>query len=184
MNLRIVIAFLLLFIFIGGISMVVITKFVDSNKTVPVSLDSYKFQASSYTIPSSNLEWLSKEVVIPKDVLKKMILATTVTGKIADSKLLSGRLSGFSEYYTGSEKGYYAYEGYIRLKPLDDGKVKSFYFSSKRMNIMRVIDKSGKKINFDDLKIGEVVEIEETVDLAILNIDDKNVISLTVAKVD
>lgn len=184
MNLRITIIGFTVLILVGGLSVIAIAKFVDSNRVVPVSVNSYTLQPSAVTIPSSNLEWLSKAALVPKDVLKKMILATTVTGKIADSKLLSGRLSGFSEYYTGGEKGYYAYEGYIRLKPLDDGKVKNFYFSSKRMNIMRVIDKSGEKINFDDLKIGEVVEIEETVDLAILNIDDKNVISLTVTKVD
>lgn len=169
----------------GGLSVVGIVKFSDSlNKNVLPSVGSYKFQASLDTIPSSNLEWISKQALIPKAILKKMIQTTSVTGKITEIKLATGKLSGLKEYYTGEEKGYHAYEGYIRLRPLQDGKVVTIYFSPKSMSIMRLVDDSGKTMRFGDLTVEDAIEIEESVDLAVSNIDDENVLSLIIKKVN
>ena len=151
-----------------------------SVSAIPAPADSYNFQASADTIPASNLEWLANEVPVPITVLRRMIHTTAVGGEITEIKRESGKLPGLKDYYTGPEIGYYAYGGLVRLKPPGEGKIESFYFSPKRMEVMGVTDLLGKKIAFDDLSIGSIVEIEETVDLAVSNINDQNVISLTI----
>jgi len=178
-------------VFAAGFLILAIMRFREFKKDVssvslqsvaalPTPTDSYNFQASADTIPASNLEWLANEVVAPKTVLKRMIHTTAVGGEITEIKRQSGKLPGLKDYYTGPEKGYYTYGGFVRLKPLGEGKVESFYFSPKRMEVMETTDSTGQKIAFDDLSIGSIVEIEETVDLAVSNINDQNVISLTI----
>lgn len=137
-------------------------------------------QASENTIPASNLEWLENEVLIPITILKKMLYSSVVAGKVVEIKRESGKLSGLKDYYAGPEKGYYVYQGLIRLKSSQDGYGETFYFSPREMNIMKVTDAAGNEISFDDLKTGSMIEIEETVDLAVSNIDDQNVIALTI----
>lgn len=140
--------------------------------------------ASEDTIPASNLEWLANEALVPTTVLKKMLHITSVGGEVVEIKRESGKLPGLTDYYTGPEKGFYAYDGFIRIKPAPDENAESFYFSPKRVEIMKITDASGKKIGFDDLKLGSTIEMEETVDLAVSNIDDQNVISLTIKVIE
>lgn len=148
--------------------------------TVSESTSANILAASEDTIPASNLEWLANEALVPTTVLKKMLHTTTVGGEVVEVKREEGKLPGLRDYYTGTEKGFYAYGGLIKIKPAQTEAAETFYFSPRRMEIMEVTDAAGKKIKFDDLKTGMMIEMEETVDLAISNIDDQNVISLTI----
>lgn len=181
LRLQIVFVSLAAAVFAGGFLILATTRLREFKKaTLSTPANSYNFQATADTIPASNLEWLANEVLAPKTVLKRMVHITAVAGEITEIKRESGKLPGLKDYYTGPEKGYYSYGGYVRLKPLGEGNIESFYFSPKRMEVMGVTDLLGKKIAFDDLVIGAVIEVEETVDLAVSNINDGNVISLTI----
>ena len=92
-----------------------------------------------------------------------------------------GRMEGLKDYYT-EEKGYYYYYGKIKLQA-ENRLSNTFHFSKKRMELMKVYlmtDKGPVVNSFANIKINNYVEIEESVDLAISNIDDKNVLYLVV----
>lgn len=185
-----VIASLAAVVFAAGflvLATVRLTEFKKNIPTVSFSTPSVAEQvaenilvASENTIPASNLEWLANEALVPAAMLKKMLHTTTVGGEMVEVKREEGKLPGLRDYYTGTERGFYKYGGWVKIKPLQSEGEEIFYFSPKRMEIMEVTDAAGKKIKFDDLKTGMAIEMEETLDLAISNIDDQNVISVTI----
>lgn len=173
--LRMVFVSIIAVVFAAGFLILATVRLQEIKKTVlPVN------QSTNNTIPASNLEWLANETLVPRTLLKKIVYTTVVAGEITEIKRGPGRLSGFKDYYTGPEKGYYVYGGYIRLKPVGGGKGEIYYFSPRIMEIMGITDFYGKKISFDELTIGSMVEIEETADLVVSNINDQNVISLAI----
>ncbi len=131
----------------------------------------------------SNLEWVVANIgLIPEEQLKHSIIATAVTGTVVSSSQEPGSLPISAKHYYVGEPGYYDYTGKIVLAGLS-GETKTYYFSPRRMETMEVyVVENGRQVpaTFEEIATEDRVEIEETVDLAQSNIDDDNLISLTV----
>jgi hypothetical protein len=142
-------------------------------KNLPISDDSPR-----PAISASGRDWLENVVGTSEEVMTKMLVATTVSGKITDINQEKGKFPISGSYYTG-EPGFYAYAGQLKLVS-ENGPAERFYLSPRRMELIKVFNPAGGEIEFDDLKAGDAVEMEETVDLVIPNQDDANVLSLII----
>lgn len=134
-------------------------------------------------VPKSNYEWFHASVgSLPEGLVQSSIIATTVQGEIAELTQDGDRVRIRSKYYYVGDPGFYEYAGRITLRQ-EDGSTTPLLFSPKRMETMRVVRAAGSReipMSFSDLKVGDRVEITETVDLARSNINDENLVSLTV----
>lgn len=142
-----------------------------------------KLPQGAYGFPKSNLEWLAANVgMTPKSFMKSSLLTTTVTGKVGGTSGEHGSLPIVARYYYVGTPGTYEYDGAITLSD-PEGESRSIYFSPKRMKEMKVFAvRSGKLApsEFAAIEAGDTVEIEETVDLSRSNINDDNLIGITV----
>lgn len=176
------IAFLPLFFLIAVLFSVAVVLFNRLNTLKPEQAKAAFLNLNTdYSLPESNREWFEHISRVKKDVLKSLIVKMTVVGEVADISGKSGKLGGLEDYYVG-EKGYYHYEGLIRLKT-ESGDSNTVYFSKRRMEILKVYEVSERGVvekRFSDIKVGDKIEIEEAVELAISNINDANVLSLTI----
>lgn len=129
-------------------------------------------------VPASGRDWLENVTGTSEGVLTRMLVTTTVAGKITDINQDRGKFPIEGDYYTG-EPGYYTYAGQLKLVS-ENGMGERFYLSPRRMELVKVFNRAGKEIGFGDLEAGDTVEMEETVDLAVPNQDDANVLSLTI----
>lgn len=134
-------------------------------------------QSPRPAISAAGRDWLENVIGISEGILTQMLITTTASGKIADINRDSGEISIDGDYYTG-KPGFYTYRGQLKLT--GDGVGERFYFSPRRMEIIRVFDANNQQISFDDLRIGDTVDIEETVNLAAPNQNDANVLSLSI----
>ena len=130
------------------------------------------------TFAKSNFEWLTNIGLTQKSFIKSSIIATTLKGTVEAVSDTDGSLQISSRHYYVGRSGYYDYAAAITLKT-DDGNVRTFYFSPRRMANMKVFKESSLR-KLTDIKAGDKVEIIETVDLAVPNINDANLISLIV----
>lgn len=149
-------------------------------KNVPLPSLKGTLVGDDSAIPKSNQEWLLYMSKLKKGLLEKYIITTTIKGEIVDISDKLGKIGGLSDYYTG-EKGYYVYGGKFRLK--NQGLYNTIFFSQKRMEIMKVFKKTSEgyiEKKFNDIKAGDNIEIEESLDLAISNINDGNVFHLII----
>lgn len=146
---------------------------IQAKNIQPVSQDSPR-----PAISDSGRDWLENVVGTSKEVMTKMLVATTVSGNITDINQERGKFPIEGSYYTG-EPGYYAYAGQLKLVS-ENGMGERFYLSPRRMELVKVFNADNEEISFGDLEVGDAVEMEETVDLAIPNQDDINVLSLTI----
>lgn len=129
-------------------------------------------------ISASGRDWLENVTGTSKQVMTKMLVATTVSGKITDISQERGKFPIKGSYYTG-EPGFYTYAGRLKLVS-PNGTGERFYLSARRMELVKVFNQAGEEIGFGDLEPGDNVEMEETVDLATPNQNDANVLSLTI----
>lgn len=129
-------------------------------------------------ISASGRDWLENVTGTSEGVLTRMLVTTTVAGKITDISRKEGKFPIEGSYYTG-EPGFYTYAGQLKLISAN-GLAERFYLSPRRMELVKVFNADNEKISFGDLEIGDTVEMEETVDLAVPNQDDANVLSLTI----
>lgn len=146
---------------------------IQAKNIPPVSQDS-----PQPAISDSGRDWLENVVGTSKEIMTKMLVATTVSGKITDINQERGKFPIEGNYYTG-EPGYYTYAGQLKLAS-ENGVGERFYLSPRRMELVKVFNRAGEEIGFGDLEAGDTVEMEETVDLAVPNQDDANVLSLTI----
>ena len=129
-------------------------------------------------ISASGRDWLENVTGTSESVLTRMLVTTAVAGKITDINREEGKFPIEGSYYTG-EPGFYTYAGQLKLVSRD-GLGERFYLSPRRMELIKVFNADGREIDFDDLEVGDMVEMEETVDLAVPNQNDANVLSLTI----
>lgn len=129
-------------------------------------------------ISDSGRDWLENVTGTSEGVLTRMLVTTTVAGKITDINRKEGKFPIEGSYYTG-EPGYYTYAGQLKLVS-ENGVGERFYLSPRRMELVKVFNADNEEISFGDLEVGDAVEMEETVDLAIPNQDDANVLFLTI----
>ena len=146
---------------------------IQAKNIPPVSQDSPRS-----AISASGRDWLENVVGTSEEVMTKMLVTTTVFGKITDINQEKGKFPISGSYYTG-EPGFYTYAGQLKLVS-ENGPAERFYLSPRRMELVKVFNPEGEEIEFDDLQAGDEIEIEETVDLAIPNQNDANVLSLTI----
>ena len=133
-------------------------------------------------ISDSGRDWLENVTGTSEGVLTRMLITTTVAGRITDINRKEGKFPIEGSYYTG-EPGFYTYAGQLKLiNP--NGLGERFYLSPRRMELVKVFNARGGEISFDDLKVGDAVEMEETVDLAVPNQNDANVLSLIIKAVN
>jgi hypothetical protein len=133
-------------------------------------------------ISKSSQEWFDEIVKeVPATHLQRMVVTTTVQGKVLESKQESGAVGHYQYYYVG-EPGSYAYQAMVKLDVVNGpSQVVNYRFSPRRVEVMKVVvQKAGRTTpaRFADIKPGDVLQIAETVDLAQDNIDDKNVLEL------
>lgn len=129
-------------------------------------------------ISASGRDWLENVTGTSEGVLTRMLVTTTVAGKITDINRKEGKFPIEGSYYTG-EPGFYTYAGQLKLVS-ENGVGERFYLSPRRMELVKVFNADNEEISFGDLEIGDTVEMEETVDLAVPNQNDANVLSLTI----
>lgn len=147
-------------------------------KNIPlVSQDS-----SRPAISASGRDWLENVTGTSEGVLTRMLVTTTVSGKISNINREKGKFPIEGSYYTG-EPGFYTYAGQLKLIAAN-GLAERFYLSPRRMELIKVLNADGGEIKFDDLKVGDTVEMEETVDLTIPNQNDANVLSLVIKTIN
>lgn len=137
----------------------------------------------SYTFPKSNLEWITATIgLAPKGFTQSSIVTTTVAGTVTEQNEATGAIDIASRHYYVGTPGKYQYSGSLGLTSADD-VTRTFFFSPRRMQEVSVFTvRNGKQtpINFADIKPGDQVEVEESVDLSRSNINDQNLISLTI----
>ena len=137
----------------------------------------------TYAFSKSNLEWVTANIgLTPKEFMKQSLIATTAQGTVTEASQTQGSLNVLSKHYYVGNPGTYAYNGSISLTG-PDTMTKTFYFSPKRMEMMKVYRVSGARmtpVSFSDIQSGKSAEIEETVDLTKPNINDENLVSLVV----
>lgn len=136
---------------------------------------------NKYALNDSHLEWLNNVKIYQKNILKQLTVTSIVKGQVVEVSREKGKLSGLKYYYTG-EAGYYVYHGSVKLTSEEDTE-NTLYFSEKRMKVIKIYEYSSQGINerkFEDIKVGDIVEVEESVDLALPNINDENVLYLTI----
>lgn len=146
---------------------------IQAKNIPPVSQDSPRPAVSA-----SGRDWLENVVGTSEEVMTKMLVVTSVSGKITDINQERGKFPIEGNYYTG-EPGYYTYAGQLKLVS-GNGVGERFYLSPRRMELVKVFNRAGEEIGFGDLEPGDTVEMEETVDLAVPNQDDANVLFLTI----
>lgn len=133
-------------------------------------------------IPMSNWEWLGAISANTRGFLDKFIATSTFSGKVVEVSENPGKEKLKASYYYVGERGYYAYNGKISLES-ENGKVQPFLFSPRRIKDAKVVEvtESGElPREFKDIKVGQSIEIEEAVDLALPNVNDENLVSLTI----
>jgi hypothetical protein len=138
---------------------------------------------TAYAFPKSNIEWLTANIAMtPKSHTKSSVISTTIHGKIADTSLASGEIAILSRHYFVGTPGTYTYDSALTLND-KQGVSRTFYFSPKRTSMMKVVRVQNNRetpATFADIKTGDMVEVEETVELTKSNINDENLLSLTV----
>jgi hypothetical protein len=138
---------------------------------------------TAYAFPKSNIEWLTANIAMtPKSHTKNSVISTTIHGVVTNTSEAHGEVAILSKHYFVGTPGSYAYHGALTL---DDhsGNTRTFYFSPKRMNMMKVVRVQNTRetpATFKDIKSGDAVEVEEAVELTKSNINDENLLSLTV----
>lgn len=146
---------------------------IQAKNIPPASQDSLR-----PAISDSGRDWLENVTGTSEGVLTRMLVTTTVAGKITDINRKEGKFAIEGSYYTG-EPGFYTYAGQLKLVSAN-GLGERFYLSPRRMELVKVFNRAGEEIGFGDLEVGDTVEMEETVDLATPNQNDTNVLSLTI----
>jgi hypothetical protein len=134
-------------------------------------------------ISKSNMEWFLVSVAsLPQELVKESLITTTVSGTVEKVDTSSGKANILSKYYYVGEPGVYEYGGALTLQT-ENGQSTPLLFSHQRMEkleVIRVVNGVETVIGFEDLEEGDVVEVSETNDLAINNIDDANVLSVVI----
>lgn len=136
-----------------------------------------------YGFSKSSLEWVAATIgLTPKSHLKHSIVRTAVMGVVVAKTSTLNSLPILSRHYYVGAPGTYEFAGSLTLTSAV-GETKVYHFSPRRMEFMKVFSLlRGKEMpaKFADITANNVVEIEETVDLAQSNVNDENLISITV----
>jgi hypothetical protein len=130
------------------------------------------------TFAKSNFEWLTYIGLTNREFIKSSLISTTLTGTVVSAEATPGKLPIEAKEYFVGEKGFYQYGSTITIKT-DSGLERTFYFSPQRTKAMKIMKGNVNK-KFTDVVPGSKVEITETVDLAVPNPNDANLVSLTV----
>lgn len=139
-------------------------------------------QISNKSIPRSNLEWLGNISLKGGKQLKSFIVTTTFEGKVVEVSNEHGWWKIGTKYYYVGKLGYYEYAGKITLEDTERDK-QLLLISTKRMNELKVFQVSNGKntpAKFSDIRVGDKIELTETVDLTIPNQNDENLVSITI----
>lgn len=127
--------------------------------------------------PASNIEWFNLYSKLSAGGLNEFVITWKTQGTVNQISDKPGDKPGFNDYYTGDKKGYFHYSGKITLAYTNNKKIE-WALSDRRMQLLKVYDitPSGPvEKTFQDIKVGDNIEIEESVDLSISNINDENV---------
>lgn len=146
----------------------VLRSFIKSASLVP----------AESTFAKSNFEWLTYIGLTNKEFIKSSLISTTLTGTVVTTDTTPGKLPIEAKEYFVGEKGFYQYGSTITIKT-ESGLERTFYFSPQRTKAMKVMKGNVVK-KFNDIVPGTKIEITETVDLAVPNPNDANLVSLTV----
>jgi hypothetical protein len=135
--------------------------------------------SEEFSLPKSNLEWFYASIgLLPKGFLKSSLITSTITGRVVEIDNTPDKVKILSKHYYIGEPGYYNYAGRIMLST-KDGKTHTFFFSPRRVELMKVAEGKIQK-SFDDIKVGDTIEVSETIELTRSNINDENLISIDV----
>jgi hypothetical protein len=127
-------------------------------------------------ISNSTLEWLDNKLKASGGVVRSLQVEEVIEGEVIRAGYMRGKIGGLKYYYTGSP-GYYEYASYILIKY--NGKSVPVYFSERRTQMMVV--KAGSSPNsLQSIQPGDHVKIAEVIDLTKNNINDENLVSLTI----
>lgn len=139
------------------------TKAVGQNSTGTNQMD-------DFAIPERNLQWLQNLGKGEKGILIRTNITTVVKGKVIQIAEVPGQVD--------DDYGYYFLKS--MLIQAENGNQNIVYFSPWRVEVMQIFNKFGKTINFADINKGDIVEIEESLDLLRPNLNDENVLYLII----
>jgi hypothetical protein len=132
-------------------------------------------------IDRSAAEWLMYHIFEGTNYLKELIVTTVVEGTVVDVGLAAGEISGFRHYQVGESEGTYEYLVKIRLASTEYPEQQTtYFFSPRRVELAELLNERGEEIDFEQIEIGSLIRIEETVDLMSTNRDDANVKSVLI----
>lgn len=143
----------------------------------PSSINNIKTSNKISVFSASNLEWLNLYSKLTKGSLNEFITTWKSEGIVDQISDQPGEKSGFKDYYTGQKKGFFHYAGKLSLIYKNNRKIE-WALSDRRMKLLKVYKMSPSgpvEQSFQDIKRGDRVEIEESVDLTVSNINDENV---------
>lgn len=138
----------------------------------------------SYTMPKSNLDWMFDNLMLAQKKLAPdfdLIMTTRVRGKITGISSRPGEIPLEGKHYYVGRPGFFKYDGKIDMT-LDNGKAVEIFLSPKRMKLLRVVTESDQgdvPSSFDAVETGDEIELEETTDLVRPNINDDNIVSIS-----
>lgn len=127
-------------------------------------------------IENSFLEWLDNKTGMSREFMESLTVTEVVIGNVVSAERRNGKIGGLKYYYTG-EKGNYVYDSVLVLKK--NGKTIPLYFSALRTKVLRVY-RGSELIELEDLKDGESVMVSETVEVRKSNLNDQNLVNLTI----
>lgn len=144
----------------------------NSLKDVP-TLDKPNYYLSDSAIPYYTLKWLENIKFAKKGILSRANIQTTNEGKITRLSFKHGEINIDKEANVN-----YPFVVRIELNDSVNNKSETLYFSRIRYDKAEIyrIEKNGlkKKTSWEDIKVGNDAKIEESIDLLVPNVDDKN----------
>lgn len=126
---------------------------------------------NSHAIPDTNVKWFMNKTKAIKDIMTKAAMTYTIEGEVTAISQTPGNVAGDDYHYLRSL--------IVKNKNNEENII---YFSPRRTSIMRVIKNHGgtySNMSYNDITVGAYIEIEESVDLLMPNLEDQNVLFLT-----
>lgn len=137
---------------------------------------------SNPTLPPATLEWFLTYGGMNSSLLNSAKMTYSVKGTVISVTEAENDLPLQSNYYYTGTPGSFHHVIQIKLRD-NTGTIETYLFSPKRKEVLRVVEVQGEREiskTLADIETGDVIEIEESVDLRISAVEDAHVTDLVV----
>ena len=157
------------------LSFFAISKFLPSSNTVKnlSSLDIADYHSPDSAISYYTLKWLDNIKFTKRGILTRANIQTTNEGIVVHKSFKTGKINVDKKANVN-----YPFVVRIQLSNEANNTKETLYFSQIRYDKAQIfrttLDGSRMRTNWEDIKEGDYIKIEESIDLLIPNVDSEN----------